>query len=71
MNSRPLDPFPYKAYLSRDRRTIAMYGDMGQFCNNLTDHWGYNHISNCFMFAFEEHRNWFILNYAEHLEKPT
>ena len=70
------DPFPWKVRVkdigslsrSRIQSLLELHNDMTEFCNNMTDHWGYQAAENLFVFAFEEHKNWFILKFGEYLE---
>lgn len=69
--NRDNDPFPWKVTISRaryynDRVPRNLYLEMSNFCHNMTDHWGYNNFT--FMFAFEEHKNWFILKFGEYVK---
>lgn len=68
--NRDNDPFPWKVTISLSKYSVLMpinlYQEMCDFCHNMTDHWGYNNFT--FMFAFEEHKNWFVLKYGEYLK---
>lgn len=47
-----------------DRKSVCdndLLLEMNKWCNNLTDHWGYSSQGQTYMFAYEEHRNWFVL----------
>ena len=56
----------FKVKLRFMRRPSGIYEEMHEFCNSMTDHFGYQ--SGEFMFVFEEHRTWFVLKFSEYLE---
>jgi hypothetical protein len=60
------DPFPWKVQFKPSRYFPKYYNEMADFCNKMTDHWG--SVEYTFMFAYEEHMNWFILKFSEYLE---
>lgn len=64
------DPFPWKVSMIKDisdRKSVCNNErllEMNKWCNELTDHWGYSSQGQTYMFAYEEHRNWFVLRWG-------
>jgi hypothetical protein len=65
------DLFPWKVQFIPSR---YLPNEMADFCNKMTDHWRMTDhwerdtYTYTFMFAYEEHKNWFILRFSEYLE---
>jgi hypothetical protein len=68
------DLFPWKVQINPSRYSPKYYNEMPDFCNKMTDHWrmtdhwGSDTYTYTFNFAYEEHKNWFILKFSEYLE---
>lgn len=62
-NYHPAFPYIVEMATPDEYCTPEKINEMSEWCNSLTDHWGYTSWRQTFMFAFEEHKNWFIMRW--------